>query len=346
MNLASSIYGFLISSRSRLYEKNLLKSEKLTAKTISVGNITVGGTGKTPMVIFIAEFFAKKNKNICVLTRGYKRKKASEMIIVSDGSRLRTDVKFTADEPLEIALSLRGLAKVIADANRIRAGRWAIQNFQSDLFILDDAFQHLKIKRDLDIVLIDALNPFGNGYLLPAGILREPISSLKRADAVVITRTNLVQEKTLKELKTKLGEFCSEEKIFSAENSSLKPISLTKLTAEGLEETAKNRQSDLKKKKALVFCSIGNPEAFFKQLQSEGYNVVRKSIFRDHHFYTLKDIKKLHSEAMSADAEVFLTTAKDAVKLLEFQFDLPCFVLKTQILPEQRFKDFLDALWT
>jgi tetraacyldisaccharide 4'-kinase len=345
LSLASSAYGFLVSSRHELYEKNILKSEKLPAKTISVGNISVGGTGKTPMVIFLAEFFAQKNEKICVLTRGYKRRKSFKMIIVSDGSKIETKAKLTGDEPLEIALSLRGIAKVIADANRVRAGLWAIENFQTTLFILDDAFQHFKIERDLDIVLIDSTNPFGNGKLLPAGILREPLTNLKRADAVVITRTNLTQKETIEKLKKQISHFCAEENIFVAENSALTPIPLTEFATGLFKKTAENSLSDLKKQKILAFCSIGNPTAFFHQLQVEGFNVVKNSVFRDHHFYTREDLIKLHEEAVSFGAEVFLTTAKDAVKIMNFQFKLPCFVTKTKILPEQRFKEFLNAFW-
>ncbi len=346
LSLASSVYGFLVSSRHKLYEKNILKSEKLPAKTISVGNISVGGTGKTPMVIFLAEFFAQKNEKICVLTRGYKRQKSSKMIIVSDGSKIETEARLTGDEPLEIALSLRGVAKVIADANRVRAGLWAIENFQTSLFILDDAFQHFKIERDLDIVLIDSTNPFGNGKLLPAGILREPLTNLKRADAIVITRTNLTQKETIEKLKKQIGNFCAEESIFVAENSTLIPIPLIEF-ATGLfnKKNTENLLSDLKKRKIFAFCSIGNPKAFFQQLQDEGFNVVKNSVFRDHHFYTREDLIKLHEEAVSVEAEVFLTTAKDAVKIMNFQFDLPCFVTKIKMLPEQRFKEFLNAFW-
>jgi tetraacyldisaccharide 4'-kinase len=342
LDLASYLYSFLVDLRQKLYSSNILKSEKLPAKTISVGNITVGGTGKTPMVIFLAKFFAKKGENVCVLTRGYKRKKSSTMLVVSNGNEIEMDSKITGDEPLEIALSLRGVAKVIADADRIRSGRWAIENFQTSLFILDDAFQHFRVKRDLDLVLVDATNPFGNGRLLPAGILRESLENLKRASAIVITRSNLIEKQQQKKLKDELLNFCEEKKIFLAENSSLKPVPLKEFI--NIDISNSNLNKALKEEKSLAFCSIGNPKAFFQQLREEGFNLVREIAFPDHYSYKRKDIEMICAEATKLNAFI-LTTAKDAVKLRDFQFDLPCFVLITEILPEKAFEDFLIDFW-
>ena len=196
------LFGGITKTRRKLYRDGFFKSVDLGVRVVSVGNLTVGGTGKTPLVAFVARILAENGDKVCVLTRGYKRADPHERVLVSDGKQILSDASAAGDEPFELANKLLGVAAVIADKNRSAAGIWAGENWGITAFVLDDGFQHLRLKRDLDIVCIDATNPFGNERLLPAGILREPLTALQRADCIVLTRTDLVEE--VKSLKLKV----------------------------------------------------------------------------------------------------------------------------------------------
>jgi tetraacyldisaccharide 4'-kinase len=319
--------------RLELYRKNWLKSHDLGALVVSVGNLTVGGTGKTPLVAFVAKILAENNHKVCILTRGYKRANPSERVLVSDGTKVLVNAKSAGDEPFLLALELIGEAAVIADKNRVAAGMWAKENLGATAFVLDDGFQHLQLKRDLDIVTVDATNPFGNGRLLPAGILREPLASLKRADAIVLTRTKLSNE--ISNLKLKIAKFNSLAPILS---SNTKTIELKSL-AEFLRFPAKagNTQSGKKGQKAkdkgqfFAFCALGNPRGFFEHLRGENFQLRATKIFPDHHAYSQKNVAAIENAARAAGAEVLLTTAKDAVKLGSLSFSLPCLVVEIEV---------------
>lgn len=305
------LYGAGMKIRNSLYAKGIFKSEDLKVPVISVGNITVGGTGKTPLVAHIAEILADKGEKVCVLSRGYKRENESKRVVVSDGENIFATVKEAGDEPFELAKKLLGKSVVIADANRAAAGKWAREKFGITAFVLDDAFQHLKVKRDLNIVCIDATNPFGNGKIIPAGILREPLENLRRADAIVITRANLVE--AISNLKTRISNVTS-AKIFVSKN---------RISAKCKVQSAKYFGA---------FCALGNPQNFFAQLKQEGFKIVFTKTFPDHHFYTQKDIEELEKEAGKNGAESFLTTAKDAVKLSDLKFEIPLIIAESEIV--------------
>ena len=167
----SWIYGRIAGWRNALYERGTLRSFALGAPAISVGNITVGGTGKTPLVAFVARVLAEQGEKACILTRGYGRENPKERVLVSDGRKILVEPKIAGDEPFELAAKLLGRAIVVADANRVAAAQWARGKFNVSVFVLDDAFQHRRARRDLDIVLLDATNPFGNERTLPFGRL-------------------------------------------------------------------------------------------------------------------------------------------------------------------------------
>jgi tetraacyldisaccharide 4'-kinase len=321
------LYGAVVSARGKLYEKGIFKSYDLEVPTISVGNITVGGTGKTPLVAFVAQVLAEKNKKVCILTRGYKRENESERVLVSDGEQILAGARQAGDEPFELAQKLLGVAGIIADANRAEAGKWARENLGVATFVLDDAFQHLKVKRDLDILCVDATNPFGNRKLLPAGVLREPLKNLKRADAIVITRANLVDEKQIANLKTEISKYNQKAQIFVSENK------ITKLTALKDFLAAKSpKENKTLTTNPLAFCALGNPESFFEQLRCDGFNLTAAKKFPDHYAYKQKDVDELEEIARLKGAEVLLTTAKDAVKLEGLKFTLPCFVVEIELV--------------
>ena len=329
----SRLYEAITNARNRLYEKGVFKSYSLGAKTVSVGNITVGGTGKTPLVAFIAEVLAENGETVCILTRGYKRENPKKRILVSDGKKILAHAKQAGDEPFELAAKLLGKAVVVADANRIAAGNWAREKFGITAFVLDDAFQHLKVERDLDVVCVDATNLFGNEKTLPTGILRESLKNLNRADAIVITRANLVED--VSNLKAQIAEYNSRCPIFVTGNKVSSLIELKNFPAVKAQSTQrKPDHRPLTTDRYFAFCALGNPENFFEQLRREDFNLVGTEKFPDHHFYTQNDIGKLSTKARQSGATMLLTTAKDAVKLKDLKFDLPVFVVESEMIFE------------
>jgi len=326
----SRLYGAVIGARNSFYEKGVFKSHSLGVKTISIGNITVGGTGKTPLVALVAEILAENGEKVCILTRGYGRENPKKQILVSDGEKITADVKAAGDEPFELAVKLLGKAIVVANANRVAAGNWAREKFGVTAFVLDDAFQHRRVERDLDVICVDATNPFGNGKTLPAGILREPLENLRRADAIVITKANLIEDISV--LKSQISKYNSICPIFVSENEISRLVNLKDFAAKSpnLPRTTDNGQRITDN--YLAFCALGNPNNFFEQLQDENFKLVATQTFPDHHFYTPKDIEKLCTKAKQTNAKMLLTTAKDAVKLTDLNIDLPCFVAESEMV--------------
>jgi tetraacyldisaccharide 4'-kinase len=189
-----ALYSAVMRARLALYRRGALRVHKIDSPVISVGNITTGGTGKTPLVEWIARAVAKEGRRPCILTRGYGRADARARVLVSDGQQILADALAGGDEPRLLAEILQGVAAVISDADRVGAARWAEENLGSNLFILDDGFQHLRVARDLDLVTVDATNPWGGGRLLPHGRLRERLKGLARADCIILTRTEQSQD--------------------------------------------------------------------------------------------------------------------------------------------------------
>lgn len=333
----SWLYGAIGKIRSKLYQKDILKSFDLSVKTISVGNITVGGTGKTPLVAYIAQILLEKGEKVCILTRGYGRDNPKERILVTDGKIILADAKDSGDEPFELAKKLSGKAIIVADPKRAEAGKWVLEEFAVTAFILDDGFQHLKVKRNLDIVLLDAANPFGNGKLLPAGILRENLDSLKRADCVVITKANLIED--ISEIQEKVIKINPNCKVFVSKNQFGEFISLK----EFLSAKQGIPSANIKNLKSYAFCALGNPDSFFVQLRQENFDLVYSRTFPDHHIYRQTEIQKLERDAINKGAEVLLTTAKDAVKLTHLKFNLPCFVIENGLTLEDE-SAFIDLI--
>lgn len=329
----SWLYGRIIGTRNLLYEKGVFKSVSLEVPVISIGNITVGGTGKTPLVALAAEILAKNGEKVCILTRGYGRANPRKRVLVSDGENIFADASEAGDEPFELAAKLLGKAIVVADANRSAAGLWAREKFAVTAFVIDDAFQHLRIKRDLDVVTIDASNSFGNGKMLPFGILREPLENLKRADAIVLTRANLVGENQIANLKLQISKINAHCKIFAAENIIARIMSLSDFHAQthnSLQPIVNHKH--LKVENCIAFCALGNPENFFEQLRCEQFRQAAVRKFSDHYFYKQADVYKLETEAAKRNAKFLLTTAKDAVKLRKLNFTLPCYVVESKMI--------------
>jgi tetraacyldisaccharide 4'-kinase len=320
-------YAAVTRFRTAAYRKGLLKTTRLPVPVVSIGNITVGGTGKTPLVAHISRVLADEGRNVCILTRGYGRKDAGKRVVVSDGVEVLADVHESGDEPFWLAENLKGVAAVICDPDRAAAGRWALEHLDSNVFVLDDGFQHHQLARDLNILAIDATNPWGGGRLLPAGRLREAPQGASRADCAIITRA--APNSDLQELKTTLQHLMGDRPIFT---SHMQTKGVRELGTTGLDPGIGIPQP------VAAFCAVGNPASFFDHLLKEGLALVHTHAFPDHHQYKQADITRISEEAKRAGAASLMTTAKDAVKLNELKFDLPCYVLEIEISIEEEEK--------
>ena len=308
----SALYGAVTRSRLSLYQRGTFHTTKLDRPVISVGNITAGGTGKTPLVEWIAKTIAARGKKVCILTRGYGRENPQRQVVVSDGTSILATPGEAGDEPYLLATKLLGSAVVISNIDRISAARYAVENFNVDCFVLDDGFQHLRVARDLNIVTVDATNPWGGGELLPYGRLREPLSGLSRADCVVLTRCD--QATHLDSLRAELSDLIHDRPVFLSKMQPVKNLLPTGPVA--------------------AFCAVGNPQSFFTQLHTAGYEVVLEKTYADHHSYTQQDITHLLNETSRAGATNLITTAKDAVKLRSLSFTLPWHVFEIEVAIE------------
>src|ERR1043166_8889827 len=323
MSLAAWLYGKIVGARNALYDKGVLETLHLGARTISIGNITTGGTGKTPLVALVVEMLADRGERVCILTRGYGRKNAKRRVLVSDGAKTLASVADAGDEPVELARKLTGKAIVVADADRVAAAEWARRKFAVTAFVLDDGFQHRRAKRNVDIACIDATDPFGGGAMVPAGRLREPIENLRRADVVILTRANLVAD--ISNLRSEISRISPESAIFTAKNE----IDRVVVLKEFLDQSESAEREDIARETpALAFCGIGNPESFFAQLRQDGSAVTATETFPDHFVYAGRDVEKLQQRARASGAKILLTTAKDAVKLADMKFEIPCYFVE------------------
>jgi tetraacyldisaccharide 4'-kinase len=317
------LYGRVMNARNAMYDRGSFRAHSLGARTISVGNITTGGTGKTPVVAMVAELLAEAGEKPCILTRGYGRRDAGKRVLVSDGITVLSDAATGGDEPVELAQMLLGRAAVVADADRVAAAEWVLAHLGVTAFVLDDGFQHRRAARDIDIVCIDATDPFGGGELLPAGRLREPLEGLKRADAIIITRADLAETA---ETENRIREVASDVKIFKAANSI---AGFTRIDGSVFPMPTN----------AFAFCGLGNPGQFEQQLENRGLVLKGVRTFPDHHRYRQIDIDEIERAAKDAGAESLITTGKDAVKLDGLQFSMPCCIARIKIELDDR-EDF------
>lgn len=316
LKILSRIYGRVIDTRNVLYDFGIFRSYRVAVPVISIGNITVGGTGKTPMTILIAGLLAAHGERPAIISRGYKRKDEKSLVVVSDGEHVIDDVSVTGDEPLEMARELKGKASVVCDADRVRGASYAVKKLGATVLVLDDGFQHRRLRRNLDIVVVDSGDPFGSGRTLPSGRLRENLHNLSRADAVVITKGSAEDIST--ELIGRLTHLAPKAPVFTCSTATAKIEPLTKLKP----ETASGP--------FFVFCGIGNPERFLKQLKSEDVAITGSKTFPDHHVYTSAEMKSLEVEANASGATALLTTGKDAVKISQFAHGMPVYVVRSR----------------
>ena len=292
-------YWLATKGRVGLYNCGLMMSRELDAIVISVGNVTTGGTGKTPLVIWTARHLQQRSIPTAILSRGYGPKGPA------------------GDDTDESLLFRRHVPTVphLVGKNRYITGQSAIDDHQAECIILDDGFQHLAIGRDLDIVLIDSLMPFGFGHLLPRGLLREPLSCLRRADVIVLTRCDLCPKDRLRDTHRRIRDVCGFRPIVE---SAHRPVRFYRHLTEESRPLGWVQGS-----KVFAFSALGNPQAFPRTLDALGAQVVHHQVFRDHHWYDEADLKALARAATDAGAEAVVTTEKDAVKIKAFPEDAP-----------------------
>ena len=284
-------------------------------KVVSIGNITVGGTGKTPAAIYFSRLLKSEFSRMAVLSRGYGGSKSKEGALLSDGKSIFITAAESGDEPYLIAMNLNGV-QVAVGRKRFEMGMKVLQGYQPELFILDDGFQHYALARDVDIVLVDATNPFGNGHLLPNGILREPVEALKRADIIITTKSDLVSTEELDDLVQKIKDISHHTQVFKAVH---KAVSLTRLPYDYSKPGSQksNGFNVMQKENIWAISAIGNHRAFEQQLKNLGAASVSSITFRDHHDYTEKDVEAILKRISPYD--IVITTEKDWIKLSRFK---------------------------
>jgi tetraacyldisaccharide 4'-kinase len=305
----SAVYGGLMGLRAHLYEKGVLPSKTLPCRVVSIGNLIAGGTGKTPMTIRVARMIRDMGYRVVVLSRGYRGRMEKTGGVVSDGETIFKGPEDAGDEPYLMARILTGIPVVVGQ-RRYESGMMAVNRFKPDVIVLDDAFQHLRLKRDLNLVLLDARSPFGNGHILPRGLLREPLSALHRAHAVVCTRSEKAPTTSMRH------RLLRHQPVFYTTHHLI--IRKT--------DQADNRFADeasdicmLKGKKAVAFAGLADNTQFFDSLEQAGCVLVRRFSFEDHHRYGGNDWVQIAATAGSKNADMLVTTAKDFVKIETFK---------------------------
>ncbi|HPC36008.1 MAG TPA: tetraacyldisaccharide 4'-kinase [Candidatus Marinimicrobia bacterium] len=297
---AALLYGLITKLRNLFYDWHIFKTAPMPVPVIAVGNITAGGTGKTPFVIALSKFLSGEGYRIAIVTRGYRRQSKGS-VVVSDGRQILATPQQAGDEPFLMAGKLPGVV-IIADADRVAAARIAIEKFACNLIIADDAFQHRRLARDINIVLWDPTTHSWQGHLLPVGRLREAWRGLKRADYLVFSKTDKISP----EQQTFFEKYNPGMMFFTAP---LKIVGLRTLSAENVSI------STVTGKNLLAFCGLGNHAQFEATVQQLNCNQVIFQHFPDHHHYTADDLQRLIIKAKQMNCDYLVTTEKDAVNL-------------------------------
>jgi tetraacyldisaccharide 4'-kinase len=337
MRTLSGLYRLVVQSRLRLFRMGWIPQHHLGTLVVAIGNITVGGTGKTPVVELLARSLRDRGRRVAILSRGYKSRKlevpqhwpgpngrplpAEAMPkIVSTGSKLLLTSKFAGDEPYMLARNLAGVA-VIVDKDRVKGGRFAVSQLGADTLLLDDGMQYLRLAHALDIVLVDAREPFGTEALLPRGTLREPPRNLRRAGYILITKCDGGSNETLV---SRLRRYNRTAEIIECTHG---PIHL-----ENLFTGERQPLAFLKNKWVAAISGIAVPENFERSLENLGARVEIRRRFPDHHRFPRKEINKFMQRCVERDMELILTTEKDAVRFPRpTELDVPVYFLRIEV---------------
>jgi tetraacyldisaccharide 4'-kinase len=348
LQVCSYLFSGIVQLRLWLYRNRILRDQPLGCLVVVVGNLTVGGTGKTPVVEKFARALHDRGRKVAILSRGYKSKappfwkkwwfwlnhtEDAPPRIVSDGRTVLLDSEVAGDEPYMLARNLPGVV-VLVDKDRVKAGAFAIKQFGCDTLVLDDGFQYLPLKGRLNLLLVDKTNPFGNGFLLPRGILREPIKHLKRASYVFLTKSKGVRDE---ELEAMIRRFNPGAEIIECAH---KPQYLQRLgSGERLPLAA------LAGRRIGAFSGIAAPESFEAFLRETGARLDYTRRFLDHHRFTSDDLESVFAEALEARVDMLITTEKDAVRLDPARkIPLPCYYLRLEIEILRGAADFHEAV--
>lgn len=317
--LAAQGYRGLATAHRASYDWGMCRRRRLPCPVVSIGNLTLGGTGKTPLTMWVARWYQQQGWRVAVLSRGYGARTAMAMQVVSAGHGPLLDWRAVGDEPYMLACALPGVP-VLIGKSRYQTGRYAHEQFGAQVLILDDGFQHYALQRDLDVVLIDASNPFGCGALLPRGILREPLTALRRADALVLTRVEMAT--------VPLPVLCQRLRRWSRQQ----PIYCMTTTVEAVQQWDTGKTGDgamLRQRRVVAFAGIGNPQAFVTTLTQLGAEVAALLVFPDHHPYTPEDWQTIVATCDRQQATCLVTTEKDAVRLIpSWQTAVPVYTLR------------------
>ena len=333
----SLLFAGVVTLRHFLYAKGLFRHHTLGCQVISIGNLTVGGTGKTPVVEIFARALQREGRRVAILSRGYRKvehrlwKKMLDGItgrtrrrkprVVSNGRELLLDSAMSGDEPYMLASNLRDVV-ILVDKDRVKSGRYAIDKAQCDTLILDDGFQYLALKHWVEIVLVDCTNPFSNGYMLPRGLLREPIMNINRADFIFITKSDGGPKSA--ELKKMLHGMNPRAEISECLH---KPRHLRNVYS------SEQRDLDyLRGVRIAVVSGIASPVGFEEELRQLGAEIVYCRRFADHHRYTQQEVINLINAALRENAAMIVTTEKDAVRFPKIERkDVPIYFLRVEI---------------
>ena len=344
----SYLFNGIVQLRLFLYKNRILRNQPLGCLVVAVGNLTVGGTGKTPVVECFARTLQARGRRVAILSRGYKSKgeplyktfwrflthsEPPPPRVVSDGKEILLDSESAGDEPYMLAKNLPGVP-VIVDKNRVKAGQFAIKNFQSDTLILDDGFQYMALKGRLNLLLIDLTNPFGNHRVLPRGILREPIKHLRRASYILLTKSEGVTNPELEQLIKK--QHPNVEIIECAH----KPRYLQAFNSDERRDL-----NYLDGRRIGVFSGIATPESFEALLRESGAILTQKRRFLDHHRFSVEDLESFFKAAKAAQLTMVVTTEKDSVRIpKDFVSPLPLYYMRVEIEILRGAKDFEEAV--
>jgi len=318
----SLLYAGIMILRNKFYDWNIFPTIKIpNCKVISIGNITMGGTGKTPAVEFLAHYLIKQNKKVAILSRGYRRE-SDGTVIVSDGNQILENPRRSGDEPYLLAKNLSHVP-IVVENDRVKGGLFIKKKFNPDYILLDDAYQHRRIFRDLNIVLFDSQQNRLNKFSLPYGHLRESLSGLKRADQIWLTKTDQAKESEIKNFISFLSKFSRAPVLKTLHQ----PHFFYLLSSE--EEIP---ISAILNKKIFIFSGIGKPDSFETTIAQMKAEIKGKMIFSDHHKYTAADLFAIYKNAQRVKADWIMTTEKDAVRLIDiYDKQYPIHYLKIKL---------------
>ena len=327
--LLEKLEHLYLSQVTKKRGRDMAHAQSVGLPVISVGNITAGGTGKTPCIIRIAELLQSEGRHPAIISRGYKSGMEKEGGLVSDGHSILATQKMAGDEPYMMALKLPGVP-VLVGKDRISSARKA-KELGADILLMDDGFQYWSMKRDRDIVLLDCTNPFGYGHALPRGLLREPLDSLRRASLFVLTKSDQVGPGKTEDIKGRLRQLAGLVPVITSCHSP------SAVTAYGEWKAGKERAplGRTRGKRAYLVSGIGNPAAFAETAKEAGLFLTGEMAFDDHHDYTDEDIRNAESEGRRYGADMIVVTEKDAVKMMNLssikKSTIPFYVLEIEM---------------